>query len=113
MAAMAMTIYVGYLLLRSALEDPEKRARLSGVYNIFAATSVPFLLYILPRQLPSLHPGADGNPAFSEITAPELRLIFYPASVAFIMLGLWVYDLILRTHRVKQQLNSSSEFTSL
>lgn len=113
MAAMAMTIYVGYLLLRSALEDPEKRARLSAVYNIFAATSVPFLLYILPRQLPSLHPGADGNPAFSEITAPELRLIFYPASVAFIMLGVWVYDLILRTHRLKQHLNTSSETTSL
>jgi heme exporter protein C len=104
MAAMAMTIYVGYMLLRQAFEDPEKRARLSAVYNIFAATTVPFLLYILPRQMPSLHPGADGNPAFSEITAPILRYVFYPAVIVFIGLGFWVYDLILRKKRLEESL---------
>lgn len=102
MAAMAMTLYVGYLLLRSAVDDPEKRARLSAVFNIFAATAVPFLLYILPRQLPSLHPGADGNPAFSDITAPELRYVFYPAVIGFVGLGFWVYDLVYRSARLHQ-----------
>jgi heme exporter protein C len=108
MAAMAMTIYVGYLMLRYAIEDPEKRARLSAVYNIFAATTIPFLLYILPRQLPSLHPGADGNPAFSEITAPVLRYVFYPAVIAFIGLGIWVYDLVRRTNALQQNIDSAS-----
>jgi len=106
MAAMAMTIYVGYLMLRYAIDDPEKRARLSAVYNIFAATTIPFLLYILPRQLPSLHPGADGNPAFSEITAPVLRYVFYPAVIAFIGLGIWVYDLVRRTNALQQNIES-------
>ena len=32
----------------------------------------------------SLHPGAGGNPAFSEITAPVMRLVFYPAVIGFI-----------------------------
>jgi len=106
MAAMAMTIYVGYLLLRYSIEDPEKRARLSAVYNIFAATTIPFLLYILPRQLPSLHPGADGNPAFSEMTSPELRYVFYPAVIAFLGLGIWIYDLVLRTNKIQNTLDN-------
>lgn len=106
MAAMAMTIYVGYLLLRYSIEDPEKRGRLSAVYNIFAATTIPFLLYILPRQLPSLHPGADGNPAFSEMTSPELRYVFYPAVIAFLGLGIWVYDLIYRTNKIQNTLDN-------
>lgn len=93
LSAMAMMIYVAYFILRSAFDDPEKRAKVAAVYNIFAATTIPFLLYIIPRQLPSLHPGADGNPAFSDLTAPELRLIFYPAVIGFIGLAVWIIQL--------------------
>lgn len=98
LAALAMMIYVAYFVLRSAFDDEEKRARISAVYNIFAVTTIPFLLYVVPRQLMSLHPGADGNPAFSEITAPELRYVLYPAMVGFIALSFWIYDI---THRYK------------
>ena len=98
LAALAMMIYVAYLVLRSAFDDEDKRARISAVYNIFAVTTIPFLLYVVPRQLTSLHPGADGNPAFSEITAAELRYILYPAMIGFIALAFWVYDL---THRYR------------
>jgi heme exporter protein C len=93
LSAMALMIYVAYFILRSAFDDPEKRAKVAAVYNIFAATTVPFLLYIVPRQLPSLHPGADGNPAFSDLTAPELRLVFYPAVIGFIGLAVWITQL--------------------
>lgn len=104
MAALALLIYVGYFMLRGAFDDDIKRARLSAVFNIFAATTIPFLLYILPRQLPSLHPGADGNPAFSEMTAPELRIIFYPAVIGFIGLGIWLYDIAHRSNRLRYNL---------
>ena len=93
LSAMALMIYVAYFILRSAFDDPEKRAKVAAVYNVFAATTVPFLLYIVPRQLPSLHPGADGNPAFSDLTAPELRLVFYPAVIGFIGLAVWIIQL--------------------
>ena len=73
-------IYVGYSSCAGLLQMEKKRAKTAAVFNIFAATTVPFLLYIIPRQLPSLHPGADGNPAFSDMTAPELRIIFTPLS---------------------------------
>lgn len=104
LSALGMMIYVGYFVLRTAFENPEKRAKIAAVFNVFAATTIPFLLYIIPRQLPSLHPGAEGNPAFSEITAPELRYIFYPAVVGFIALSVWLYDILYRYKKVKHEL---------
>lgn len=96
MAAVQLLIYGAYFTLRSALDDPEKRAKIAAVYNLFAAATVPFLLYVLPRQMDSLHPGAEGNPAFSEITHPIMRFVFYPAVIGFIGL-FWV----LYTQRVR------------
>lgn len=102
LAALAMLIFVAYFILRSAFNDPEKKAKISAIYNIFGVTTIPFLLYIIPRQLPSLHPGAEGNPAFSEITAPELRYIFYPAVIGFIGLSLWFMNVVNR-YKVLQE----------
>lgn len=106
LSALAMLVFVAYFLLRSAFNDPEKKAKISAVYNIFGVTTIPFLLYIIPRQLPSLHPGAEGNPAFSEITAPELRLVFYPAVVGFIGLAIWIMDVVNRYKTVRQKLET-------
>ncbi len=96
MAAVQVLIYGAYFVLRSGIEDTRKQARIAAVYNLFAFVTVPFLLYVLPRQLESLHPGADGNPAFSDITHPVMRLVFYPAIIGFIGL-FWV----LYTQRVR------------
>lgn len=104
LAALGMMVYVAYFVLRTAFDDPEKRAKIAAVFNVFAATTIPFLFYIIPRQLPSLHPGAEGNPAFSEITAPELRYVFYPAVVGFIALAVWLNDLLNRYKKVKYQM---------
>ncbi len=106
LAALAMMIYVAYFVLRSAFDDEDKRAKISAVYNIFAVTTVPFLLYVVPRQLTSLHPGADGNPAFSEITAVELRYILYPAMIGFIAIAFWLYDIIHRYNTVKSRVEN-------
>jgi len=91
-----LLIYGAYFVLRSTVEDPEKRGRVAAVYNLFAFVTMPFLLYVLPRQMESLHPGAEGNPAFSDITHPIMRLVFYPAVLGFIGL-FWV----LYTQRVR------------
>ncbi|WP_428236620.1 cytochrome c biogenesis protein CcsA [Gracilimonas sp.] len=107
LAALALMIYVAYFMLRSAFDDEQKRAKLAAVYNIFAVTTIPFLLYVVPRQLTSLHPGADGNPAFSEITADELRYILYPAFIGFIALGYWIYDVVHRYKKVQFEIENS------
>ena len=101
LSALAMLIFVAYFILRSAFNDREKRAKISAVYNIFGVTTIPFLLYIIPRQLPSLHPGAEGNPAFSDLTAPELRLIFYPAVIGFMGLAFWIMDIVNRYKKIE------------
>lgn len=106
LAALAMMIYVAYFVLRSAFDDEDKRAKISAVYNIFAVTTVPFLLYVVPRQLTSLHPGADGNPAFSEITAVELRYILYPAMLGFIAVAFWLYDIVHRSKTVQSRIEN-------
>lgn len=51
-----LLIYGAYFALRSALDTPEKRARLAAVYSIFAFITVPFLMFVVPRVMPSLHP---------------------------------------------------------
>ena len=100
MAAVQLLIYGGYFVLRSSIDDEEKRARIAAVYNLFAFATVPFLLYVLPRQMPSLHPGAEGTPAFSQTDlAPAMRWVFYPAVLGFIGL-FW----ILYTQRVRAAL---------
>lgn len=90
-SAVALLIYFAYLLLRSSLEDRQKRGRISAVYNIFAfATYIP-LIFILPRLTDSLHPGNGGNPGFNAYDLDaRLRLVFYPAVIAWFMVGVWI-----------------------
>ena len=52
-----LLIYAAYFALRSAIDEPDRRRRLSAVYNIFAAVTMPFLLFVAPRVAEStLHP---------------------------------------------------------
>lgn len=108
LSAIALLIYIAYFILRSSFDDEQLRARLSAVYNIFAASTIPFLMYVIPRQLPSLHPGADGNPAFSEFTAIELRIVFYPAILGFFALAYWMTNLRYRYRKLQYSLESRS-----
>ncbi len=109
MAAVQLLIYGAYFTLRSAVEDHEKRARIAAVYNLFAAATVPFLLYVLPRQMQSLHPGAEGNPAFSDITHPVMRLVFYPAVIGFIGLFWVLYTQRVRLESLSVQLDEPDD----
>jgi heme exporter protein C len=110
MALAAVLIYLAYFILRSSVEEPRKRARLSAVYNVFAAAALFPLTYIIPRTVPSLHPGgADGNPINFRDSGIEYRLVFYPAVIAFMLLGLWVLELRVRKGRIQRQLLPDSE----
>src|SRR5258706_9017632 len=52
-----LLIYAAYFALRSAIDDAERRRRLSAAYNLFAAVTMPFLLFVAPRIAESsLHP---------------------------------------------------------
>lgn len=52
-----LLIYAAYFALRSSVDDAERRRRLAAVYNLFAAVTMPFLLFVAPRVADStLHP---------------------------------------------------------
>lgn len=52
-----LLIYAAYFALRSAIDDVDRRRRLAAAYNLFAAVTMPFLLFVVPRISDStLHP---------------------------------------------------------
>ncbi|MCC3157882.1 cytochrome c biogenesis protein [Hymenobacter sp. 15J16-1T3B] len=104
-AAVAVMIYGAYLVLRSSITDEQQRARISAVYNIFAFCAAIPLLFILPRLTDSLHPGAGGNPGFSKYDLDNnMRLVFYPAVIAWTLLGVWITNVSVRLALVKHKL---------
>lgn len=93
-AAIALLIYLAYFVLRGSITDETQRARLSAVYNIFAFSALIPLLYILPRMVDSLHPNSGGNKGFVVYDLDgNLRMVFYPAVIAWSLLGWWIVTL--------------------
>jgi heme exporter protein C len=105
MSAIAMLVYLAYLVLRSSTIDFEKRARLSAVYSIFAFAILIPLIFVIPRLTASLHPGNGGNPALGgEDLDNTLRLFFYPSIIALILLGTWMATLLYRSDRLEDKI---------
>ena len=96
-AAMAILAYLAYFVLRDSMPDIDRRARVSAVYNVFAYALLFPSIWIVPRLLPSLHPGQEGNPAlnYNDIDA-RMRLVFYPAVLGWTLLGVWIATLRIR-----------------
>ena len=104
-SAITMLIYLAYVVLRGSMEDEQKRARISAVYNIFAFVLLIVFIGILPRMTDSLHPGNGGNPGFNNYDLDNnMKLVFYPAVIAWIMLGWWIASLRFRISKLHQLL---------
>lgn len=104
-AAIALLVYFAYLILRDSMNDMDKKARISGVYNIFAYAILFPSIWILPRILPSLHPGNDDNPALdvkNDIDG-SMRVVFYPAVIGWTLLGVWITTLKIRFSILKEK----------
>ncbi|HTM92317.1 MAG TPA: cytochrome c biogenesis protein CcsA [Flavisolibacter sp.] len=101
--AIALLIYAAYLVLRDSIQDVDKKARISAVYNLFAFAFLFPTIWILPRMLPSLHPGQDGNPALNknDIDA-SMRIVFYPAIAGWTLLGVWIASLKVRLNKQRE-----------
>lgn len=106
-AAISTLMYLAYLVLRNSLEEEQKRARISAIYNIFSFPVMIVLLFILPRMTDSLHPGNGGNPGFGSYDLDShMRLVFYPAVIGWILIGTWIATLRFRIRVLEnKQLN--------
>ena len=101
-SAIGLLIYFGYFILRNSVEDESKKGKISSVYNVFAFSMLIPLIFILPRLTDSLHPGNGGNPGFNVYDLnSQLRIVFYPAVIGFICLGLWIVDIKDKIQKIK------------
>ncbi len=104
-AAIALLVYFAYLILRDSIQDIDKKARISAVYNIFAYAILFPSIWILPRILPSLHPGNEDNPALdvkNDISG-NMRVVFYPAVIGWTLLAVWITTLKIRLTLLKEK----------
>jgi heme exporter protein C len=104
-AAIGMLVYLAYFVLRGSLDEAQKRAKISAVYSVFAFPVMIVLLFILPRLTDSLHPGNGGNPGFNKYDMDnQMRMVFYPAVIGWILIGVWVMQIRVRLLEITNQL---------
>jgi heme exporter protein C len=104
-AAIALLVYAAYLVLRDSIQDIDKKARISAVYNIFAYAMLFPSIWVIPRLLPSLHPGgSEGNPALNfKDASTNMRLVFYPAIIGWTLVGVWIATLKIRIRNIHEK----------
>ncbi len=106
-SALTVIIYLAYIILRNSINEDQKRARLSAVYNIFAFTMMLVFIWVVPRMVDSLHPGNGGNPALSNYDLDStLRMVFYPAVLGWMGLSIWILNLRLRIQKINETLEN-------
>ncbi|MFN8165209.1 MAG: cytochrome c biogenesis protein [Bacteroidia bacterium] len=112
-AAATMLVYFAYMILRSSMDDEHRRARIAAVYGIFAFTLMIVFIMILPRLKDSLHPGNGGNPGFGKYDLDnKMRLVFYPAVIAWALLATWITDIRVRIRILSDKEQSDSDLAN-
>jgi len=102
-----LLIYAAYFVLRSTIDDAQRRARLSAAYSIVAFVTVPFLVFVLPRMLPGLHPGSADDVNAGPLLSPKSdainttkQILFGLSLFSFTILYFWLVNLRVRTENV-------------
>lgn len=101
-----LLIYGAYFALRSALDVDEKKATLSAVYSIIAGVTAPFFIFVMPRIMTGLHPGAKGDEGGSTPVAQlhmpaNMRVVFFASIIGFTLLYFWMFSVKVRSARLE------------
>lgn len=83
-------LYAGYLVLREAIDDPERRARLAAVLGIVAFLDVP-VVYVSIRIWRTIHPVVF-QPG-EERLDPAMAAVLLVNGVAFLLLFAWLLQI--------------------
>lgn len=105
--AVLLLIYAAYFVLRGAITDTDRRARLSAVYAILAFFTVPFLVFIVPRVYASLHPDYIGRGRMQIDT--RMLLVFLASLAGFTGLYAWLYHIQTRLETLLYRLQMKRE----
>lgn len=95
-----LLINAAYLVLRAAMASrPEQRAKLAAVYAIVAIVPAVYLIWGVPRLVPSLHPP---DVLFSkERLSISYKIVLYSSFLAFTMLYIWMSQLRFRAYKLR------------
>jgi len=77
-------LYVVYLMIRPAIESPQRRALVSSVYGIAAFLDVP-VVYLSVKLMPDIHPRS-----IELAPAMKVTLLWWFVSVSLLMWGLLI-----------------------
>jgi heme exporter protein C len=100
---MLLFLYAAYLFLRGAIHDPERRGVFCAVYAIFAAFIMPFLVFVVPRAVTSLHPQTIINPQGRILMDVPTKTVFFTSLAGFTALFFWMWDLDRKLERMKRR----------
>ena len=99
-------LYVGYLALRQAVEDEDRRARLAAVYGLVAFLDVP-VVYQSTRWWRTIHPQVLG-PGSGGV-APEMLLTLAVCAAAFLALYAVLWRLAVRVGALERRARQVQE----
>ncbi len=103
-----LLIYGSLFALRSAIENEDKRAKLSAVYSIIAFLTVPFFIFIMPRIMSGLHPGSKNDDNLGPVVDFKMngtmQIIFYISLIAFTMFYYWMWKVGYKSIIIKDRL---------
>jgi heme exporter protein C len=99
-------LYVSYFMLRGAMEEPARRARMSAVYGIFAFLSVPITFFSI-RWWRTIHPVLFDAKNFG--LSSGMRPAFFFSLAAFTLLFVVLLLYRLRLEETKEQVEELKE----
>lgn len=91
-------LYIGYIALRSAIDDPRRAARASALLAIVGVINVP-IIYFSVRWWNTLHQGASVSPTMAPKMAETMLWAMFVMAVAF-----WLYTIAVVLARVRSEI---------
>jgi heme exporter protein C len=99
-------LYVGYFMLRSAMDDPARRARFAAVFGIFAFISVP-ITFMSIRWWRTIHPVLLDAENFG--LSEGMRPAFFFGLIAFTLLFFTLLAHRVRLERSREEVDALRE----
>ena len=99
-------LYVGYFMLRSAMDDPARRARFAAVFGIFAFLSVP-ITFMSIRWWRTVHPVLFSSDKFG--LSAGMRPAFFFGLIAFTLLYSTLLAHRVRLEGIREQVDALKE----
>ncbi|MGQ0712802.1 MAG: cytochrome c biogenesis protein CcsA [Gemmatimonadaceae bacterium] len=106
--AILLVIIVGYLALRSFVDEPDRRARWSAVVGILGALNVP-IVYMSVRWWRTLHQPQSSPSTVDPAYAWGLRL----NAIAFLLVMIWLVSARYRAARLERTSELAAEREAL